>query len=237
MVNDLEVYKALREAGWAITVMGIQSGSFELRKKLYDRSETNDQILEATKKLNQLQSVGSCRKYFRIYYDYVKNNPLEGEMHLTESLDLFLKFPKGFIYQAFNLSFFPNYTITKHFLENNYISEKDIEGNAACTSASNWISTFDSKKEYRGFLRRHEYYYLLFSLVQFKSFPNVLIRLIERKKLFFNRLVTLYRICKVVRVLELVLRPSNYYWLWEIWRMIPLRLKIKNKTLIRYTKG
>lgn len=235
LFSDIEIFTALRKAGWAITVMGIQSGSFELRKTLYNRSETNEKILEATQKLNKLKSVKSCRKYFRIYYDYVKNNPLEGKKNLSESLDLFLKFPKGFIFQAFNLSFFPNYPITKYFLENNYISGKDIEGNGTGTSASNWISTFDSKKEYRGFLRRHEYYYLLFSLAQFKSFPNALIRLIERKKLFRNRLVILYGICKVVRLLELALRISNYCWLGEILRMIPIRLKIKNKTLVRYS--
>jgi len=235
LCSDMEIYTALRGAGWAITVMGIQSGSFELRKTLYARTETNEKILEATHKLDKLKKVKSCRKYFRIYYDYVKNNPLEGKKDLSESLDLFLRFPKGFIFQAFNLSFFPNYPITKYFLENGYISQKDVEGNAAGTSASNWISTFDSKKEYRGFLRRHEYYYLLFSLAQFKSFPNTLIRIIERKKLFRNRLVVLYAICKIVRVLELALRVSNYCWLWEIMRMIPMRLKIKNKTLVRYS--
>jgi len=235
LYSDMEIFTSLREAGWAITVMGIQSGCYELRKKLYARTETNEKILEAVQNLNKLKPVKSCRKYFRIYYDYVKNNPLEGKQYLTESLDLFLKFPKGFIFQAFNLSFFPNYPITKYFLENNHISEKDIEGHTTGVSASNWIATFDSKKEYRGFLRRHEYYYLLFSLAQFKSFPNFLIKLIERKKLFRNRLVVLYMLCRIVRSLELALRISNYCWLWEVITMIPLRLKIKNKTLVRYS--
>jgi radical SAM superfamily enzyme YgiQ (UPF0313 family) len=235
LCSDMEAFTALRKAGWAITVMGIQSGSYELRKTLYARSETNEKILEAAQKLNELKSVRSCRKYFRIYYDYVKNNPLEGKKDLAESLDLFLKFPKGFIFQAFNLSFFPNYPITKYFLEHNLISEKNIEGNAVGTSASNWITTFDSKKEYRGFLRRHEYYYLLFSLAQFKSFPNFLIKLIEKKKLFCNRLNILYKLCRIIRMLELAMRISNYCWLWELMRAIPLRLKIKYKTLVRYS--
>lgn len=234
LCSNMEIFTALRKAGWAITVMGIQSGSYNLRKTLYDRKETNEQILEATKRLNKLRKVKSCRSYFRIYYDYVKNNPLEGKKDLSESLDLFLKFPKGFIFQAFNLSFFPNYPITRHFLDNGYISEKDVEGNATGTSASNWITTFDSKKEYHGFLRRHEYYYLLFSLAQFKSFPNSLIRFIERRKLFCNRLVILYSICRIVRAFELVIRISNYTWIWELFTQIPLREKIRNRTLLRY---
>lgn len=231
---DREIMKALRGAGWAITVTGIQSGCEELRKTLYARRETNEQVMEATKRLNELRKIKSPRKYFRIYYDYVKNNPMEGKKDLNESLDLFLKFPKGFIFQAFNLSFFPNYPITKHFLERGMITEKNMEGNVGGTSAANWISTFDSKREYRGFLRRHEYYYLLFSLAQYKAFPNFLIKFIERKKLFMNRLKILYTICSIVRKLELAFRISNYHWLWEVMTLVPLKMKIKKRTLVRY---
>lgn len=232
--TDMEIFTALRKAGWAITVMGIQSGSYNLRKALYSRNETNEMVLEATRRLNKLKKVKSCRKYFRIYYDYVKNNPLEGKKDLADSLDLFLKFPKGYIFQAFNLSFFPNYPITKYFLKNNYISEKDVEGNVG-TSATSWITTFDSKKEYRGFLRRHEYYYLLFSLAQFKICPNSLIKLIERKRLFRNRLIILYWICRMIRMFDLTIHISNCAWIWELIRAIPLKDKIKYKTLVRYT--
>ena len=233
LCTDMEIFTALREAGWAITVMGIQSGSYDVRKRLYARNETNEKILEAAQKLNKLRSVKSCAKYFRIYYDYVKNNPLEGKKDLAESLDLFLKFPKGFIYQAFNLSFFPNYPITKYFLEKEYISENDIEGKSS-TSASNWITTFNSKKQYRGFLRRHEYYYFLFSLAQFKIFPNFLIKIIEKNKLFMKNLRILYWLCIIVRFFDLNFRFSNFCWAWELIRMIPVKLKIKYKTLLRY---
>lgn len=233
LFTDMEILTALRKAGWSITVMGIQSGSYDLRKQLYHRNETNEQVLEAAYKLLKLKSVKGPRKYFRIYYDYVKNNPLEGKRELKDSLGLILKLPKGFIFQAFNLSFFPNYPITKEFLNKGYISEDDIEGNIG-TSASNWITTFDAKKEYRGFLRRHEYYYFLFSLAQFKIFPNFLIRKIEEKKLFSNNLCILYWICRMVRFIDLAIRPSNHAWLWEIVRIIPLKSKIKNRTLVRY---
>lgn len=234
LCSDMEIYTALRKAGWIITVMGIQSGCYNIRKALYERNETNEKILEAAQNLNKLKKIKSRKSYFRIYYDYVKNNPLEGKKDLAESLDLFLRFPKGFTFQAFNLSFFPNYPITKYFLEHNYIKEEDLEDNAKGTSASNWITTFDSKKEYHGFLRRHEYYYLLFSLAQFRSFPNSLIRFIERKKLFINRLYILYWACRLVRMFDLTFRFSNYKWAWDMFRIIPLRQKIKYKTLLRY---
>jgi len=234
LCSDMEILVPLRKAGWTITVMGIQSGSYNLRKTLYARNETNEKILEAVRNMAGLRKVKSHKPYFNIYYDYVKNNPLEGKKDLAESLDLFLKFPKGFVFQAFNLSFFPNYPITKHFLQNGYISEKDIEGNVK-TSANNWITTFDEKKEYRGFLRRHEYYYLLFSLAQYTLFPNFLIRIIERKKLFINRLGILYRLCRLFRFLELTLSIPKYRWAWDMFMLIPFRLKIKHRTLLRYS--
>ena len=234
LFTDRETLKVMREAGWSVTVMGIQSGCYRVRKTLYARKETNEQILEASRRLNELQYIKSCRKYFRIYYDYVKNNPLESKKDLSDSLDLFLQFPKGFIFQAFNLSFFPNYPITKYFLENNIISEKNIEGNVEDTSATNWTATFDTQKKYRGFVRLHEYYYLLFSLSQFKFFPNTLIKYIKSKKLFMNNLKMLYMICRTVRALELIFRTSNYCWLWEVIRLIPVKMKIRQRTLVRY---
>ena len=234
LCTDMEIMTALRKAGWVVTVMGIQSGSYSVRKSLYGRTETNEQVLEATKKLNQLKNIKSSKSYFRIFYDYIKNNPMEEKRELSESLDLFLKFQKGFIFQAFNLSFFPNYLVTKKFLENRCITDKDIEGNVDSTSASNWITTFNSKKKYSGFLRRHEYYYLLFSLAQFKSFSNKLIKLIERKKLFYNHLHVLYFICMTFRIIELTFRISNYRWLIDIFTMIPLKMKIKYKIFSRY---
>lgn len=230
---DMDIYTSLRKAGWSITVMGIQSGSYRLRHQLYNRRETNEKILETAKKLNKLKTIKAPKKYFRIYYDYVKNNPLEGKKDLKESLDLILKLPKGFTFQAFNLSFFPNYPITKEYLEKQYIDENDIEGNTG-TSASNWISTFDSKKEYRGSFRRHEYYYLLFSLAQFKLFPNYLIRKIEENKLFLNRLPVLYFMCRVLRIIELNMHLTNFLWLWELITVIPLKFKLKYRTLFRY---
>ena len=234
LYTDRQVFRALREAGWAITVMGIQSGCARIRKNVYARSETDEQIIEAAKRLKELYKVKSPRGYFRIYYDYVKNNPLEGKDDLHKSLDLFLRFPKGFIFQAFNLSFFPNYPITKYFLEHGIISEKDIEGGTEGTSGSNWTTTFDPKKEYKGFLQRHEYYYLLFSLSQYTFFPNAWIRFIESRKLFMNRLSVLYMICRVVRAFELTFSRSNLLWLWEVSRFIPLGMKIRKRVFARY---
>ena len=230
---DEENLVALRKAGWCVTVMGIQSGSHTIRKEVYNRHETCEQVLEAARRLNKLKKVKGLRRVFRIYYDYVKNNPMERREALKESLALILRLPKDFVFQAFNLSFFPNFKLTKLYLKKRFITGADIEGEVN-TSGSDWITTFSSKKKYRGFLKMHEYYYLLFSLAQFKLFPNFLIRKIEQKRLFSNNLRFLYRICRVVRFVDLYFRPQNYIYLWGLARAIPLRWKIKHRALLRY---
>ena len=157
---------------------------------------------------------------------------MEKKEELRESLDLILGLPKNFIFQAFNLSFFPNYLLTKVYLAKGFITEGDIEGNVT-TSGSDWITSFDKRREYIGFLRMHEYYYLLFSLAQFAIFPNALIRRMERRGIFYNHLRTLHLICRVVRFIDLYFRPSNYVWLFAILRMVSLRMKYRHRAFAR----
>ena len=229
---EQETLVALRKAGWSVTVMGLQSGSHSVRKRIYNRRETNAQILVAARRLDALRAVKSLHGVFRIYYDYVKNNVLETQGDLRESLDLILSLPKNFIFQAFNLSFFPNYLLTRVYLEKGFITENDIEGNSTA-SGNDWITSFDKRREYRGFLRIHEYYYLLFSLAQFKLFPNTLVRWMERRGIFFGRLRSLHLLCRTVRFLDLYFRPSNYVWLFAILRMVSLRLKYRHGAFVR----
>jgi len=49
-----------------------------------------------------------------------------------------------------------------------------------------------------------------------------------------NNLRILYWICKTVRFFDLNFRVSNYIWLWELIRLIPIKFKVKYKTLFRY---
>ncbi|MCX6356396.1 MAG: cobalamin-dependent protein [Candidatus Aureabacteria bacterium] len=229
---DEETLVALRKAGWCVTVMGIQSGSYAVRKDLYNRKEMNVHVIAAARKLDALRKIKRPYSVFKIYYDFVKNNVLETRENLQEGLELILQVPKNFIFQAFNLSFFPNYTLTRRYLAEGVISEGDVEGNIE-TSANDWITTYDSKKEYSGILRTHEYYYLLCSLAQFKIFPNRWIRLIERRGVFTQRLGALHRLCRMVRFVDLYFSPSNYVWLFAILKVVSLRMKLKHRILVR----
>jgi len=202
---DMDVLIALRNAGWATAVMGIQTGNYNLRRQLYNIAGTNEQILEAARRLDSLKKIKAFSPSFRIYYDFIKNNPLETEKELEKTLDLVLNLPKDFILQAINICFFPNYPLTKECINKGYITKSDIEGSAK-TSAVNWISTFNPRKKYNNFARIHEYYYILSSFAQFKIFPNFLIWKIAEKKLFYYNPYILYYICRTVRFLDMTLR-------------------------------
>jgi radical SAM superfamily enzyme YgiQ (UPF0313 family) len=225
---DREVLSTLRKANWHIVNMGIQSGSPKIRKQLYNRNESNEEILETARRLKELR--------FKPYYDFIKNNPLEGREELKEHLNLILSIPKPFVYQVFNMSFFPNYQLTKVFLRKGLISSEDIDGNEKHIgkSGTEWQEAFDSKKEYLGFLKIHEYYYLLCSLAQFEIFPNSVIKKIEERNLFFNKLKVLYWICRLIRFFDVYFRSSFYKDQLALFKLIPLKLKIRHKVFFRY---
>lgn len=235
LFTDREVFTALRHAGWIFTIMGVQSGCMHTRNALYHRRETNAQIIEAARLLGSMHAIRDVKKpFFKIYYDFIINNPLEDETAFRESLDLILAFPKGFVLNAFNLTFFPNYPITKDFLARGLIRSDDVEGSSANAKSMDWIVTFD-KHNADGPMRLHKYYYLLFSLAQFKLFPNQAIRLIAQKRWFYGHMTRLYNLCRVVRVIDLALWPENYKWAWEILNLLPIPLKIRRRTLVRFT--
>jgi len=206
---DMDVLIALRNAGWTLTIMGIQTGDYNLRRQLYNIPGTNEQILEAARRLDSLKKIKTFPSSFRIYYDFIKNNPLETEKELKKTLGLVLSLPKGFVLQVANICFFPNYPLTMEYINKGYITKSDIEGSAK-TSAVDWMWTFNPRKKYNNFTRIHEYYYILSSFAQFKIFPNFLIWKMAEKKLFYYNPYILYYICRVVRFLNMALHSYSH---------------------------
>ncbi len=233
LAADREVFTSLRKAGWVFTVMGFQSGCEQTRRDVYNRRETNAQIISSARELNRLRDIPYHGKsYFKIYYDVIINNPLEGEESFAESLELMLALPKGFVLNAFHLTFFPNYLITKDFLSRGLISGQDIEGATDSSKSLDWIVTFN-KDVQDGPMQLHMYHYLLFSLAQFRIFPNSLIRLIARRKWFYNHMMRLYQLCSIVRLVDLAIWPQNYQWAWEVLTILPVSLRIRRRCLVR----
>jgi len=230
---DLPTLLLLRRAGWVVTVMGIQTGSARVRRTMYDRRETNDQIIAAAAALDRVRRTRGVRPYFKIYYDFIKGSPCESLRDLRETLDLVLSLPKGFVFQAFEMSLFPGYVITERLVESGDAALSDVE-RSEDTSARDWIASFDLGKASSPEVTSREFFYLLCSLAQFRLVPNRLLRLLARRQFSRPALVCLYALSRFIRLADLYSYWPNYAWLFDLAKFIPLRDKVRHRIFFRY---
>ncbi|NLK88431.1 MAG: radical SAM protein [Clostridiaceae bacterium] len=95
----------LVDAGLYKVVMGIQSGSPRIRKDIFHRSETQEDILEAAKILH-------ANKVPQIVYDFILRHPFESEDDIAQTYKLCTCLEKPFELQLHGLNFFPGADIT-----------------------------------------------------------------------------------------------------------------------------
>lgn len=96
----------LVEAGLYKVVMGIQSGSSYIRREIFHRCETQEDILNAVRVLNS-------QKVPHIIYDFMLRHPFEKEEDLRQTYELCVKIPGPFELQLHGLSFLPGTDILK----------------------------------------------------------------------------------------------------------------------------
>jgi radical SAM superfamily enzyme YgiQ (UPF0313 family) len=76
--HSAETICMLKEAGLCVTMLGIQSGADEIRRKVYKRKLSKDRVVEFAKTLDDLS--------LQYSYHFIYRNPFEHESHLEESL-------------------------------------------------------------------------------------------------------------------------------------------------------
>ncbi|MBI3300246.1 MAG: cobalamin B12-binding domain-containing protein [Elusimicrobia bacterium] len=96
-----EKLELLVDAGLMRTRIGIQAGSPRIRR-LYGRSETDAQILQA---VETVQSFRPRIKHFKI--DVITDNPWESEEEVVESIRLLLRLPRPYSLALFSLTLYP----------------------------------------------------------------------------------------------------------------------------------
>ena len=92
--------KMLKEAGLSKIVVGVQSGCPKIRKEIYLRNETQEEILECAKSLSEA-------KIPIVVYDFILGHPFETEEDLRATLELCRKLAKPYRLQLHGLSFLP----------------------------------------------------------------------------------------------------------------------------------
>lgn len=111
----------LADAGLHQVEMGIQSGSPYIRKEIYHRNETQEQVIAATKCLAK-------NKIPEVYYDFMICHPFETLDQLIESFDLCLQLEPPFHITMHGLGFFPETDIAKMAIEKGIYTEEEMEG-------------------------------------------------------------------------------------------------------------
>ena len=115
-----KMYSLLVDAGLHQTVMGIQSGSPSVRKDIFHRYETQEQILEASRTLKK------C-KVPVVYYDLMICHPFESIEQLKETFDLCLQLEPPFKLNIHGLNFLPKTDIVQMAIDQGIYTQEELD--------------------------------------------------------------------------------------------------------------
>ena len=115
-----DVLKKLVDAGLAEVIMGIQSGSERVRKDVFHRYESQEDIIDATRKI---QSAG----VFWASYDFMLQHPFETIEDLKETYFLVKKLYPPFELQLHGLNFLPGTDIVDMAIEQGIVTRERMD--------------------------------------------------------------------------------------------------------------
>lgn len=118
--TDDYTFKKLVDAGLYKVVMGIQSGSSVIRREIFHRSETQEEILNATKVLQR-------QKVPQVAYDFMLRHPFESAETIRQTYELCTKIPRPFELQLHGINFLPGTDIIKIAENKGIIRKKETE--------------------------------------------------------------------------------------------------------------
>ncbi len=116
-----EMLDILKAAGVTTVRIGVQSGSEQLRKDIYYRKDTLNEVLEVANLLHQKNMVG--------HYDFIIENPYDTPKTIADTRRFIRKLPLSALTNKFELRYWPGTGLTKRALKDGYIIPDDVEGN------------------------------------------------------------------------------------------------------------
>ncbi len=112
--------EGLVDAGLYQIVVGIQSGSPRVRRDIFHRTETSEDIINASKILSE------CRVP-RVIYDFMLQHPFETMDDLIKTYELCLQLEHPFELQLHGLNFLPGTDIVQKAIEEGHFTEAELE--------------------------------------------------------------------------------------------------------------
>lgn len=118
-VNE-ELISKLVSAGLYKVVMGIQSGSPKVRKVIFHRLETQDEIIKAGEVLKK------C-KVPQVIYDFMLQHPFETDEDIKQTYELCLQLKLPYELQLHGLNFLPGTDIVDMAIDMNVLSREELD--------------------------------------------------------------------------------------------------------------
>lgn len=196
-----EILALLKESGIDFVNMGVQSGSERIRENIFNRKESNRDIIEAIKRI-QKYKITPC-------LDFIVDNPFDKPEDKQQTLELLFNLPQPFNLNLYSLLFFPGYNITEMGLREQLISEEDIEGRCGFNNLSKAFVVIGGDR------KKGELVFICLISLAAKSFmPKSLICFLAHRKNitkfpYFNLIIILTMASMYVRWLKLSMKFLN----------------------------
>lgn len=115
-----ELLKKLKRVGLTEVIMGIQSGSEHIRRDVFHRGESQEDILKAVRAIREAGVFWSS-------FDFMLQHPFESIEDLKQSYYLVKQFPTPYELQLHGLNFLPGTDIVPMAIEQGYFTEAELE--------------------------------------------------------------------------------------------------------------
>lgn len=115
-----EIIDLLVKVGLSQIVVGIQSGSPRIRKNIFFRKESQEEIIEMTRVLSQARVP-------EVIYDFILDHPFETEEDIQLTLELCEKLHRPFTLQLHGLCFLPGTEIVNLALKEGVVTQEEMD--------------------------------------------------------------------------------------------------------------
>jgi radical SAM superfamily enzyme YgiQ (UPF0313 family) len=177
------ILQKLSNVGLTLLYVGIQSGSKKTNKLLFNRQQSNKEIIEFTKQLQLLQITPN--------FDVIVDNILEEEGDEYETSELLLNLPHPYKVLFFSLCFFPKTPLTNSALAKGYIKEGSLEHKSA-KSINNFFLIIEKTKN-----KRQLFWNCIKAMIVSRQFSTCFIQGCRQNRLFRKYPKVLFLFCRM----------------------------------------
>jgi radical SAM superfamily enzyme YgiQ (UPF0313 family) len=119
--TSLELITALKRAGLYQVTMGVQSGSPRVRREVFRRAETQEQVMAAARVL------ADARLPY-VTYDFILRHPFESAEEIRETYELCARLPGRFTLNMHGLNLLPGTDISEEAVARGLYTREELEG-------------------------------------------------------------------------------------------------------------